>query len=214
MNGFDTKGWVTKKKTKDSILDKRPPSLVQEEKQGGALAVFFFTVVLAALLWGVDTLLTRLDAQGAFVQPLMDWPAVVESAGDVARQGVQAAKEAILEGNSTALQCLANSTFTIVEETALEAVSDTKAIVQELYPYVQNAPSPKVLLESAKDKFLMAALPMLSEARSNISSTLNATFSNTTKIINAASPNTPNSVWEDYVLIGLLVCWLLYWMAI
>ena len=184
---------------------------------------------MATLAYGVDKLLVHLDSKGAFVQPLPDWPTVVEQAGDVVLEGVQAAKEALVDGNSTAIQAMANSTLAKVEETAMEAVSDMKDLGFD----ITAAPSPKVFLDSAKGMMsMMTALPAAKviEAKTNMTESLaNVTdgivtardeiLANATKAIQQASTNTnpstpPNSVWEDYVLIGLLVCWLLYWMAI
>lgn len=230
MNGFDTKGWVKKKKTKDSILDnkkKRKPGLVQQENQGSFLTILAFTLLVAGILVCMDKLLVHLDTKGAFVQPLIEWPIVMEQAGDFAKQGIEAAKEA-MEGNSTALVAIANSTYAAVEETALEAVSDTKAIVEELG---WTNMTTQMVLESAQDYVLKAAVPVaekVSEAKVNLTSSIVAktesianlteSIANVTETIIADSQKAittvPNSIWEDYVLIGLLVCWLLYWMAI
>eukprot|EP00526_Cylindrotheca_closterium_P001328 CAMPEP_0113610620 /NCGR_PEP_ID=MMETSP0017_2-20120614/5123_1 /TAXON_ID=2856 /ORGANISM="Cylindrotheca closterium" /LENGTH=555 /DNA_ID=CAMNT_0000519519 /DNA_START=221 /DNA_END=1885 /DNA_ORIENTATION=+ /assembly_acc=CAM_ASM_000147 len=227
MNGFDTKGWVKKKKTKDSILDK--PSLVQVEKQGGALSILAFTLILVAILVGVDSLLVHLDQNKVFVQPLIEWPEVMESAGDFAKQGVQAAKEVIMEGNSTTVVArVANSTFAAaVEDTYLE----TAAMVKDLVVPITTS-SPKIIFENAKDMVMMSNVvnavnttkvaKAVSEATTNVSANIanvssgiahvvTSTIVNATKNVannNNNNNNTgPNSVWEDYILIGLLVCW-------
>ncbi|CAJ1941261.1 unnamed protein product [Cylindrotheca closterium] len=261
MNGFDTKGWVEKKKTKDSILDK--PTLIKEEKQGSTLSILAFVLIIAAILVGVDTCLVHLDQKGFFIQPLMDWANVMESTKDLALQGAQAAKEAF-NGNNTAAVAMVNTTFAAVEESAMEAVAETKAMVKDFVPVTTTLPSsPKVMFDNAKDMVNMAAVQakiaevvsearasvpakvaeVVSEARTNVSAGISnvsagitktianasaditnasETISNTATpkaaaaaaVVTTTSPPSNNPVWEDYILIGLLVCWFLYWMAI
>ncbi|KAL3931493.1 MAG: hypothetical protein SGBAC_011285 [Bacillariaceae sp.] len=292
-NGFDTKGWVKKKKTKDSILDKKPPPM-KVEQQGGVLSIIAFTICIIGILAGVDTCLMYLNQKGSFVRPLIYWPHVMESAGDFALQGAQAAKEAILQGNSTAALAMVNSTIAAVEETALEAVSDVKELVPNMMMIgtssttksmskssspkavldtaktiakmagvsSSSSSSPKDMLDTAKNVAKMAAasystsssmmsspsspkaifntaknmmggfgvpntkvvsettttsssiMTNLSNAIANVTNGLIANATPTKTATGNTTTSTPNAVWEDYVLIGLLVCWFLYWMAI
>lgn len=230
VNGFDTKGWVTKKKTKASILDKAKPS--QNEPQGGGtVTLIAFTMVMLALLVATDALIFHLNSKDIFVQPLISWESALQETGhwvvkvaegllwnktfdekDRLVQPPISWESALHETRQWVFkvaECLVRNKMLMFDENSTSVPESVATIAENL---VAITAEPKVVVDAATDLVKAAGAATTKVAEVVPKSISNNMTSNGTGIIIDAV-NTSNSVWEEYTVVALFVCILLNWLA-